>query len=416
MTIRETVMKNDNTKKFTDRIIVFITGALMIWSGLMITGAAAAQEASATDTRTVVTIGNSHIFSNNITGARTAAIADARQVAVETAAASVLSEQNLTEGFETFAGVVNQRRKEFIGSYRILKEINTGHDYYVLIQTSVMMDKVKSDLAAAGLTVAGEKLPDVLFMIAEKGVDDTDYTFWWTKGRLPFSGWAASTSLIQVFRENGFTVVEPDMAADATVAADQGLKLMAIPSDFDAITFAHRLGAELVVVGTATAKVLPNELGTRVRAYRGTVSLRALRCDTGAQIANINDSAVITSEDPVAGNKNALSSAGIAAGQELVQRVLAKWKAVTVASGHIIVTVNGTNILAKLEAIKSVLGGIAGVNTLMMSEMKPDQAILSVDYSGSANELADALLMKSFPGFGIHITGVDEAGLTLEVK
>ncbi|NOY70677.1 MAG: hypothetical protein GXP53_14520 [Deltaproteobacteria bacterium] len=413
-------MKTDKIKTVSAPLLfcnlVYIIGALMIWGGLTMPKAATAGEAGKTDTKTVITIGNSHIYKNNITAARTAAIAEARKIAVQTAAASVLSRQNLMEGFETFSAVVSERRREFIGSYRILKEFKTDNDYSVLVETSIMMDSVKSDLAAAGLVAAGGTLPAVLFMVAEKEADDIGYSFWWTKGRLPFSGWAASPPMLQVFRENGFTVIEPDMAAEETAAAGEGLKLTAAPTDFDAITFARRLGAELVVVGTATAEVMPNELGEHLRAYKGSVSLRALKCDTGEQTANINDSAIITGEDPITGNKNALSSAGIAAGRDLVQRLLAKWKATPVVSGHITVTVTGTDILARLEAIKGVLATISGVSTLMMSEMTPDKAILSVDYSGSANELADTLLMKSFPGFGILINGVDEAGVALEIK
>lgn len=417
---RETAMKTNNTKKIPARIhacsLVYIIGILMIWGGLAIPKSAAAGEPGTADTRTVVTIGNSHIYKHNITAARTAAIAEARKIAVETAAASVLSKDNLMEGFETFCAVVAGRQEEFIGSYRILNEFKGEKNYYVLVQTSVMMDRVKSDLAAAGLVAAGGTLPAVLFMVAEKEANDIGYSFWWTKGRLPFSGLTASPPMIQVFRENGFTVIEPDMATEEATAACKGLKLTAVPADFGAITFARRLGAELVVVGTATAKVMPNELGKHLHAYKGTVSLRALKCDTGAQIADINDSAVITADDPISGNNNALSNAGIAAGQDLVKRVLAKWKAAPLVSGRIKITVTGTDILAHLEAIRNVLAGLSGVNTLMISEMTPNNAILSVDYNGSANELADTLLMKNFPGFGIHITGVDEAGMTIEVK
>ena len=413
-------MKKDNSKHVSARILICMLWILITWAGTAVSRADEtitdpAQAVSVQNTRSVVGVGNSHIY-KSITAARTAAIADALQDALETAALSMLPTKSLTQGFDAFVGAVGGRRNEFIESYRILKENRVGNDYYVLVQSSLMMDRVKKSLADAGLIVQAGRLPSVLFMIAEKGVDDIGYSFWWTKGRLPFTGWPASTPIIQAFRDKGFTIIDPDSAMKENADAGKGLKLSAVLSDFDAITFAQRLGAEVVVVGTATARALPNELGENVRAYRGTINLRALRCDTGAQVASINDSTVITAEDPDAGSKNALSNAGISAGRKLVQLLYAKWVAVPASSGPIAITIVGHDILVKLEAMKKALADIPGLKSLIMSEMTPDRAVLSVDYTGSSTELADTLLMKGFSGFGIRITDVTAQGMTIELK
>jgi hypothetical protein len=53
--------------------------------------------------------------------------------------------------------------------------------------------------------------------------------------------------------------------------------------------------------------------------------------------------------------------------------------------------------------LRTAISSLSGVNDLKMKEMTADRADMAVTYQGSARSLADALLLKTFSGFGIDI-------------
>lgn len=71
------------------------------------------------------------------------------------------------------------------------------------------------------------------------------------------------------------------------------------------------------------------------------------------------------------------------------------------------VVVNGTSgHIASFVRLRTAISSLSGVNDLKMKEMSTDQAVMAVNYQGTARSMADALLLRSFDGFTIAIEDV----------
>jgi hypothetical protein len=62
---------------------------------------------------------------------------------------------------------------------------------------------------------------------------------------------------------------------------------------------------------------------------------------------------------------------------------------------------------------RDTLKEITGVTRHQTLEMAPQQALISVIYAGTPRELADAVLLKPFTGFGIHIEDLSDNHLQI---
>ena len=59
--------------------------------------------------------------------------------------------------------------------------------------------------------------------------------------------------------------------------------------------------------------------------------------------------------------------------------------------------------IASLVRLRTAIASLSGVNELKLKEMSVDRAAMDVNYQGNSRSLADALLLKTFNGFGIDI-------------
>ena len=67
-------------------------------------------------------------------------------------------------------------------------------------------------------------------------------------------------------------------------------------------------------------------MGINIRSFKGIVSVRAVRTDTGEEIAATTQSAVTANADETIGVQKALSSAGSLAGELLAGQIIDAWR------------------------------------------------------------------------------------------
>ena len=351
-------------------------------------------------TEVITVFGSSRIYTD-IPSAKNAAVSDCLVSAVEIAVIRVLPVSTLSANFEAISGVITGRSREFILDYKVLKEIKAASDYRVLVQATVSMEKLSAELAAAGIIATPSELPRMLFLVAEQQVDDLSYQYWWRRGKTLYTPEAAAGPMIQAFIDRGFNVIDhraiPPEYLD-TLEFDR-----AILTDAEAAGMGAHFQAGMVVTGTAVVTEIPNRMGETIRTFSATVTIRAMAVDSGETIATLQVSAVATHSDPGMGSRMALSDAGRQAGMELVSRILAQWKTAARTEAEITITLKGVDLLPNLVAFRNALKEIPGVSRHQSLEMSPQQAVLSVTYAGTPRELADAVLVRPFEGFGINI-------------
>ncbi len=358
--------------------------------------------AAADKTKAVIAIGESQIKSNPA-GAREAAVADGLKSAVEAAAISELPLPLLTEKFDAVSNLLADRKDEFIQDYKVLQESKTEGIYRVLVQATISIEKLQQAMAAAGVAASIEKMPQVLLLVSEQRPGEPSVRYWWQKDR-PVSDEASFSAIKEALQSKGIPVINPQL-----VPADflNELQIPAALSDNDAMELGRRFFADAVVVGTAIAQETSNRMGENIRPVRGVFNVHVIFIQTGEKGELIESSATAADKDPAAGIQTSLSEAGKQAGDKLAVQMIAAWEEMLKPNGEIILNINGRNILTNLNEFRNALKNTAGISNQRTLEIASDKAVLSVTYQGKSQELADAILVQSFRGFGVNIYEVD---------
>ena len=360
--------------------------------------------------QTVQAIGTSVIFADDVASARDRAIADGLVAAVE----RVVSAQFPIEAMVAHFGVLNQvlfnRADRFVQGFKVLTETRSGNRYRVMVRAVVSEQRISEQLALSGLGFKNKALPTVLVLMVEKPLDGTLPAFWWGEDMATHAN-AAEQVVVQQLKERGFGIVEWMTKADILQFAT-----VAVRPDFDraaALALAGRLGAAVVVVGISAAERTPNTMGQSLRTFRGTVSIEAIKTDTGETIAVDRQSSVTVNADERAGTLEALYKAGALAGRVVADAISGVWQRPSDAPALIDISVSGTGQLANFIRLRKALADIPGVRDVQIREMGPNAAVLVLDYEGTSRKLADALMLKTFDSFGINISEITDAGIRL---
>jgi hypothetical protein len=170
------------------------------------------------------------------------------------------------------------------------------------------------------------------------------------------------------------------------------------------VALAQQQQAEVVVSGQAVADEMPGETPSGQKSFRATVAVRAYNAQTGQEIAQARQVALVTVDDPDSGSRQAIEKAAQTAGQELASRITAAWYSKGMGKSKIEIQVNGiSGHMAAFVQFRGAMGAMSGVDDIQRKEMQSDSAVLVVDYQGSAPGLVDALKRQRFDTFDLNI-------------
>ncbi len=341
-------------------------------------------------------LGSAVIHQKNLADGKQNAVNDALVAAVGQVVMEMLTGETVVRRFQQINDNILAKRDNYIQNYRVLTESVSGNTVRTLVQVDIAVDRVSRDLSRLGLALAGAVYPRILFMVAERNVTDADFTYWWGD-RLLRSRTLSEGSLAATLQATGFEIIDPpDMSSP--------LSLPVNAPEADMVALAGRLGADVLVTGYGTAAAAPNTMGGAINAYEAFFEARAFDVQTGQPIGRTRQKSVVSGQDEVAGGREALSGAGVLAGDDLARQIMAVWQQAQDRSAIIEVAVEGTGgHIASFVRLRTAISSLSGVNDLKMKEMTADRADMAVTYQGSARSLADALLLKTFSGFGIDI-------------
>ncbi len=366
-----------------------------------------------TDIKTVTSSGYSRIY-GNISDARQAAIAESIRFAVQEAASALLTEDQAADHFEAISRALYRNPNRFIQDYRIIRDMQVNRSYQVLVRATVLMDEVQKALSAAGLQTKPTELPTLLFMVAERPLDDIGYQYWWHHGIGRHAADTTSPAMAAVMMEQGFKVIDKRLVLSNLRPFHAGLDLSATPADYEAAIFARRTGAHLVVLGTAEAARGPNRLGDDRQTYKGNVDLRVINTRTGEQLTTVRQQAISIGADPGAASANAVADAAYQAARRLADRIDELWRPTQEPTGGMTLSVSGPDILPHLEQFRRTIAGLRDVSAVRTMQLSTDAARLWVDFKGTPDELVDTLLKQSYGPFGINIAETAPDHLEIE--
>jgi len=373
-------------------------------------------EANAVDvsekTKIYSVIGTSRIF-KDVPSARSAAVSDCLTSAIENAAIDLFPYTTLSEKFGTISMLLSSYRNEFIQDYKVIKEVKTEKNYRVLVQVRISLEKFQDLFGKAGMPIIPEDLPEILFLVAEQNVDDLYSRYWWHVNRPFYYSYIAVTPMKRALVEKGFSIIDHEIIP---VEFFTDITLGDALADHEAITLGSYLNADLVVVGHASARTTQNRLGETIRTYQGNVSVKAIMVKTGEMIASTTTNTISAGSDMTISGRQAMSEAGKQAGRILTSQILTRWQEMQLPPGNITLYIKGSYILPNLVVFRNTLKSLEKLKRQKTMEMTANEAVLSLFYEGSAEELAESILLNAFDGFGVNIYEVADDHIKVELN
>ncbi len=362
------------------------------------------------DTKTVVVISTGKIIRENTARAREDAIANSLVSAIDKVAVELLPPESLIENFQKLNEALYGQTSQFIRDYKVLTEFLIENNYRVMVEASVSISSLKELLSNAGIVLDRQALPRILLLVSEQNLEDSIPRYWWGKDSTYTETFSLS-ALAENMIAKGFPVIDSNIVPQKTPAEDVYDKPNL--NNREAVDLGLHLQAEVVIVGESVANKMPNVMGESIRTFKGTVTVRAIRTDTGAEIATTMQTSVKTNSDEFIGNRDTLFAAGALAGQEIASQIVTAWQKEGKPPNMVEIKVEGAGNLANFVEFRRIVRNIPGVKDLQMKEMTSNEATMIVVFQGSAKELANALLLETFESIGINIYEVSQNHLRI---
>jgi len=373
--------------------------------------AALAQESD--QTKTFVVIGSATVQGTNVSVAREKAIADSLVTAVTLMTEELLEVDVFVSQFTKINELLFEQTNTFVQDYKVLTEADLDKRYRVLVEATVSRRKISKLLSEAGILRLQTALPGVLFLIAEQRLEEPSPRFWWGSAGSNFESLSEAV-MTERLKEAGFTIIDYKGAENRA-----GLQWAAFDkpelTDQQAAEIGSLLKADVVVTGLAAVSPSTNIMGSAMRSFNGTVGLRAVKTNPVEPLLNLTRTAVAVSEDDSAGSRQALDDVGEMAGQALAEELTAVWQKQAGKPSQFEMVIRGTSHLAYYVKFRKSLNTIPGVGGIRVKEIKPNEAVLLVEYTGKTRDLAAALMQQNFGAFGINIFEVTPNTVSVEI-
>ncbi len=391
-------------------------------------------------TKKVQVVGTGMVHGEDVAAARDQAITNSFVSAVDRVISDIIPDESVEKNFKIINEILFNHTGNFIRKYKVLNESESGRNYRALVSATVWVEKVREQLASKGILLSEANLPSVIFFIAEQRIGDILPQYWW--GEEPyFIRLHAEKAMAEVLEQKGFKIIdhqgidlyregsalvkvsELDEAENFARGKDEAqgeapeLGYVNDPylSNAKALKLGQRLGAEVIIVGLAKASIVPNTMGETIRSFKATVEVNALRTDTGEVIVSLAREAVAVNADENDGGEDALKNAGALAGMVLANRISEAGKQGGITQEELRIYVKGTGNLGRFVNFRKRLGDLPGVSGLQILQIKPDEALLKVNFKSSSEDLAETLLGQSFDTFGINISEIKQKQLKIEL-
>jgi hypothetical protein len=357
-------------------------------------------------------IGTGIIRGKDVAGAREEALSNAMVSSVQSAVADLVSMENIVSNFKILDEAVFENVVDYILEYKILAESTSGKTYRIIIEATLFAEKIREVVSVLETDANETDLPKVLFFLAEQNVGDILPLYWWGEDPIFIKGYSEK-AMEKALIEKGFSIINHE--GMLLYQSDTAFINNPYLSNHEAIQLGHLLKADIIVVGTAVAEMVPNTMVLNTRSFKSNLSVRVIQTDTGKEIAFADQQSFTVNEDIESGGRDALSNVGTLAGNTLAVSIAQAWKDIETTVGQIEIFLKGTSDLGSFVSFRKSLLQIPGVNNLRIKETMTDDALLLVNYGGSTHDLAETLMQKSFENFKINIFEVGSRHISMNL-
>ncbi len=363
--------------------------------------------------KTVIVKGVGAIIGGDEAKAEDDAIANALRMAVEQVVGTLIQSDVLVQNYQVVESNIYSQSRGYVKSYRLIDKRMRGDNILeVTIEAVVKKSDLENDLQALGLLMARKGMPRLMILVDEKNMDQHFYSY-------SIDMNTTETELMNLLMEKGFTfvdrgVVMQKLRRDAVLAAVEGNTDMAKQ-------IARESGAELLIVGKAFSKPASNVPSVVRQAglmsLQATINLRAVRADDGRIIATTSQQAAAAHIDPLTGGTQALQKAARLAAQDLVRKIVQVWQKDVYAGTTIQIRILDVPSYEDLIKFKNMITSyIRGVKSVYQREFTGTVALLDVEVTGKASQVAEELSLKDFSPYHVDILNVSQNSLVIKLR
>jgi hypothetical protein len=365
--------------------------------------------------QTVQATGQAAIYGTDLAHARDKAIEDAMRKAVEQAMGAMISSETVTANYELISDKILSQSKGYVRNYKVLSEGKEDGVMVVKIEAQVSAGNLQNDLKGVLAVLKSKNMPRVLIMVAEQNVGQAGAAFWWGNKAFSTNLDAVENAFIDNWTPKGLKFVDRQ-ALQGKLSVGQAMS-SAEPSDGAVKEFGLAAGAEVVVIGKAVASDVGPIMGTQMHSIRANISLRALNLDNGEILATSTQTQAVGHIDPTTGGTQALQKVATKAADDLLAKILAQWEGHVSGPASVKLTLKNVGKQKFLRDISEVLRNqVRGVSDVRQRSFANKVGELEVEIKGSAQDLAEQLEDKKFPGFAVEVEAVTANTVIVTVK
>ena len=353
----------------------------------------------------VIANGRGAIINNDLAKAEDDAVASALRNAVEQVIGTMIQSDVLVQNYQTIEDRIYSQSQGYVERYEIMGKTREG-EYIMVVTIKALVRKgnLKDNLAALGLLITRKGKPRVMIIVDEKNMDSHYYS--WTIDMN-----TTENEIMNDLLEKGFPFVDRDAAMrkiekDAIMATLEG-------DEAAAVSIATQSGAEVLIVGKAVSKVAtggPSALAQAgMLSCQATVNLRVLRADDATIIATTSQQSAAAHIDQLSGGTQALKKAAQLAAEDLSGKIIDRWQKDVYSGTTINLRLMNVESYSDLVKIKNMLPYyVRGVQNVYQRDYSQHTALFDLDVRGTANQVAEELVMKDFSPYTIEVINVTQ--------
>lgn len=357
----------------------------------------------------VQVIGAGSITYGDVAAARDRAIADAQRKAVEQCLGTFIDAQTKVENYMIVEDRILNWTRGYVQNYRIMSEYKkTPELYEVQMEATVDMADLSKDVNAVENLIQSMGNPRVMFVIDEQNIGESFNRYHYFEVNMT----ASETAMMNRFMGKNFQVVDP---ATVRQNKERDAVLAAINGDAKAaVALAAATNAEVVVTGKAIAKVAEGVNLGGMRSCQANLTARVIDADVGTVLATGSKHAAYPHIDEVTGGTMAIEKAANALADELIAKILEKWRSKFYEANTVKLLVTGLTSFAEASSFKNSLQFVArGVKNVFQRNVAGGTAEFDVMISGNADQLARELDQRKIGEFALDVTGATANKVTL---
>lgn len=340
--------------------------------------------------------------------ARNDALNKAISSAYGNALLSIFTDKNITEGFSLISRLLESDPSTLMEDFQVLGDAVNGDKYHVAVKASFNRESIEKQLKENGIAFEKTKLPNVILLVSQKGIEDFFASQWWHSNTPLYN--TTEQFLGKSLSDRGFTLIPPypvKKIEDGTPVMED------TPDKKEAINIAIAKGAELVIVGKASALPGGNKIGGN-ETIKVLLSIMVFKTDSGEEVLSFNKEVVVTSLSDFRSMNIAFEKAGTESGGEIAEQIYTYWNELHGSKREILMEITGDEYLPRFIRFKTELEKLNLVSDMTQKEISSNGSIISAGFKGSTKELAIKIAEVPFESFAVEISEISDEKMKIK--